>query len=176
MIPAPFDFQKAASLGADYPGALLALDAEIVVQSSSGKRNIIAAEFFVDFYENALEFNELVVEVRIAKSACNQNLCNFKFPNLASIFPIVGCAVALTKNGNECSEVHIGYSGVAPTAFRGFSIESALSGKSLTADSIAVAVDSATEDHDVLSDQSASKEYRRHLAKVFAARALAQLA
>ncbi len=165
-----------ADPAADYPGAIFALDGEIVVQSSDGKRTISAKEFFVDLYTTALEANELIVEIRIPLNAANQNSCYLKFPSPASRFPIVGCAVALHKDGGNCQEVRVGFSGVGNAAFRDSAVENALNGQSVNDQAIANAAAQATDGVDVLEDANASEDYRRHLAKVFAKRALTQLA
>src|SRR5437763_3790608 len=45
----------------------LALDAEMIIASSSGSRVVPAAEFFIDYFTTTLEPGELLVEVRMPK-------------------------------------------------------------------------------------------------------------
>src|SRR2546421_961995 len=52
---------------ADWPAAILALDAEIIAVSAQGKRTIRATDFFVDMLTTALEPNEILREIRIAQ-------------------------------------------------------------------------------------------------------------
>ena len=54
-----------ADPAAEMPACILALGATLVVQSSSGKREIPAEEFFHGLYETARAENELLVELRI---------------------------------------------------------------------------------------------------------------
>src|SRR5438874_2847187 len=54
-----------ADPAADYPAAILALDAEIDVVGPRGKRTIKATSFFVGLLETALAANELLVEIRV---------------------------------------------------------------------------------------------------------------
>ena len=54
-----------ADPAAEMPACILALGATLVVQSSSGKREIPAEEFFHGLYETARTENELLVELRI---------------------------------------------------------------------------------------------------------------
>jgi len=164
-----------ADPSADYPGVILALDAEIVVQSVNGERTIKAIDFFVGLFTTALKPNELIVQIRVPVNAANQNSCYLKFPQPASRFPVVGCAVALEKSGDTCKEARVGFSGVGPAAFRDSGVENALKGQSLSEQSIADAAAQATEGKDVLDDPNASETYRRHLAKVFAKRALTKV-
>src|SRR5205823_3979536 len=56
-----------ADPAADWPAAILALDAEMVAVSSGGERTIKAADFFVDMLTSALEPGEILREIRIPK-------------------------------------------------------------------------------------------------------------
>ena len=57
-----------ADVAADQPGAALALGAVMVAASSSGVREIAAADFFVDTMTSALAPNEILTEMRIPKA------------------------------------------------------------------------------------------------------------
>ncbi len=164
-----------ADPAADYPGVALALDAEFVIRSAQNKRTLKAAEFFVDLYTTALEPNELLVGVRVPVSRMNQNSCYLKFPQPASRFPIVGCAAALEKEADVCKAIRVAFSGVGNVPFRDNAVEQALAGKTIDHQSIADAAAHATEGVEVLDDLHAGQDYRRHLSKVFAKRALARL-
>src|ERR687887_2560421 len=54
-----------ADPAADYPAAILALDAEIDVVGPQGKRTIVADQFFVDLLQTALAPDEILTEVRV---------------------------------------------------------------------------------------------------------------
>ena len=53
---------------ADYPAAVLALDAEIVAQSRSGERVIPATSFFNGMFSTALRNDEILTEVRVPRT------------------------------------------------------------------------------------------------------------
>ena len=53
---------------ADYPAAVLALDAEIVAHSRSGERVIPASKFFDGMFATALRPDEILTEVRVPKT------------------------------------------------------------------------------------------------------------
>ena len=96
-----------------------------------------------------------------------------KFANPASKFAVVGVAawVEVDEHG-MCTGSRVGVTGAATHAFRASNVESALSGKPLDAQTIAVAVANMVDPADLLSDLSASAEYRAHLCSVMAKRAL----
>ena len=159
---------------ADYPGVVLALNATIVVEGSGGERTIEAVDYFTGLWETALGENEILTEVRIPVDSANANSCYLKFPQPASRYPYVGCAVAMDKSGENCSEVRVGFSGVAESAFRDSGVEDAVRGQALKDETIAAASAKAGEGRTVLSDYFVSEEYRRAMAQVYAKRALAQ--
>ena len=160
---------------ADYPGVVLALNATIVAEGSGGERTIEAVDYFTGLWETALGENEILTEVRIPVDSANANSCYLKFPQPASRYPYVGCAVAMDKSGGNCSEVRVGFSGVAESAFRDSGVEDAIRGQALKDETIAAASAKAAEGRTVLSDYFVSEEYRRAMAHVYAKRALPQL-
>ena len=160
---------------ADYPGVVLALNATIVAEGSGGERTIEAVDYFTGLWETALGENEILTEVRIPVDGANANSCYLKFPQPASRYPYVGCAVAMDNSGGNCSEVRVGFSGVAESAFRDSGVEDAIRGQALKDETIATASAKAAEGRTVLSDYFVSEEYRRAMAQVYAKRALTQL-
>jgi len=160
---------------ADYPGVVLALNATIVVQGSRGERTIAVADYFTGLWETALGEDELLTEVRIPTDRANANSCYLKFPQPASRYPFVGCAVAMDSSAGNCSDVRIGFSGVGETAFRDSGVEDALRGNTLNESAIAAASAKAADARSVLSDVFVSEEYRRAMAKVYLKRALTKL-
>ena len=160
---------------ADYPGVVLALNATIVAEGSGGERTIEAVDYFTGLWETALGENEILTEVRIPVDSANANSCYLKFPQPASRYPYVGCAVAMDKSGENCSEVRVGFSGVAESAFRDSGVEDAIRGQALKDETIAAASAKAAEGRTVLSDYFVSEEYRRAMAQVYAKRALTKL-
>lgn len=156
-----------AEPAADYPAAILALGAEIKVRSKEGERVIPADEFFIDLFLTALAPDEIITEVRIP---CAEKSAYVKFPHPASRFAVVGCAVAAAGGA-----VKVAFTGVANAAFRDTGVEEALSGD-LSAESISAAAACAADGQEVLADRFAGAEYRRHLAKVYARKALTAIA
>ncbi|HZS05569.1 MAG TPA: xanthine dehydrogenase family protein subunit M [Blastocatellia bacterium] len=162
-----------ADPAADWPAAMLALGAEIVVRGAEGERVIKAADFFVDMLTTAVEGGELVTEIRIPAPAQPKAAAYLKVPHAASGFAVVGVAAQLTMDGGKCKDVSIGVTGLAPKAYRAKSVEDALRGKALDEAAInAAAAKADAEASDAMEDIHASGEYRRHLTKVYVRRAL----
>jgi aerobic carbon-monoxide dehydrogenase medium subunit len=162
-----------ADPAADWPAAILALDAEVVARSSKGTRTIKASDFFLDLMTSAVESDEIVTEIRIAKPAQPAASVYLKVPQSASGFAVIGVAAQLKVVGGKCEDISIGVTGLAPKAFRAKSVEDALRGKTLDEAAINTASSKAdTEADDAMEDIHASGDYRRHLARVYAKRAV----
>jgi carbon-monoxide dehydrogenase medium subunit len=162
-----------ADPAADYPAAALALGAEVVVRGQKGERVIKAADFFVDMLTSAVQPGEIVTEIRIPAPAQPKAAAYLKVPQSASGFAVVGVAAQITVDGGKCKDVSIGVTGLAPKAFRAKSVEDALRGQPLDEATINAAADKAdAEAADAMEDIHASGEYRRHLTRVYAKRAL----
>ena len=162
-----------ADPSADWPGVLLALNATVRVEGAGGTREIAAADFFTGFFSTALEEGEIVTEIHIPEPVAGSNSSYQKFVQPASRFAIVGCAAAVVINNGLISEARVAFNGVSGEgAFLDEAVSAALVGKAATLETIEAAVAGAAEGIDINEDHYASKTYRRHLAKVYAKRAL----
>lgn len=162
-----------ADPAADYPAAILALDAEIVVQSGSGKRTIPATEFFVDLMQTQVRPGEILTEIHVPVRRSGEGSAYCKFHQPASGFATVGAAarVATSKDG-KIEDIALGMTGVASKAYRASAVEKALRGKNADGELIATACAKAAQGVEPLSDIFASSEYRRAMSGVFAQRAI----
>jgi aerobic carbon-monoxide dehydrogenase medium subunit len=161
-----------ADPSADYPAAMLALDAEIHLAGAKGSRVVKASDFFRGLFTVDLAGEEIIVSVRFTpvKSAAYAKLYQ-----RASHFAIVGVAAALNVSGGKIQTARIGLTGASTHATRLTDVEEALAGKPLSAASIEAAVRQAgAKLEDVNSDLHGSDEYRRAMIPVFTRRALAR--
>ena len=157
----------------DWPAAVIALNAELVVASKNGERSINVDDFFLDLMTTALEPGEILRELRINKSNGRTGQAYMKMHHPASGFAVVGVAANLTLDeGGACKNASIGITGVSSKAYRASAVESALNGGALDEQAIANAAAHATDGIDISGDLFASEIYRRHLAQVYAKRAI----
>jgi aerobic carbon-monoxide dehydrogenase medium subunit len=140
----------------DYPAAVLGLNATV----KTNRREIGADDFFLGMFETALAEDEIIVSVSFPKPA---KAGYMKFPNPASRYAIVGVMVAQTGGG-----VRVAVTGAGPCVYRLPEFEQALASNFSPAalDPLSVSADGLN------SDIHASAEYRAHLVKVMARRAL----
>jgi carbon-monoxide dehydrogenase medium subunit len=157
-----------ADPAADYPAALLALEARIHIVSAHSDRTVAAADFFLDAFTTALEPGELVLEIQVPAQDVTEGWRYEKHAHPASGFAVVGIAARIQKTGGRVTMAHIGVTGLAGRAFRARNAEAILTAGGNAADAAAV----LGEGEDPNSDLYASADYRLHLARVHAARAL----
>lgn len=146
-----------ADPAADWPAAILSLDAEMEIAGTKGRRTVKAGEFFVDLLQTVVAPGEILTAIRIPVTS--RKVAYEKFAQKASGFAICGVAVA---------EGRVGITGVAAKPYRAVAVEQAL------AAGAADAAEKAVENVEVLSDIHASAEFRAHLARVHTRRALAR--
>ncbi|MCI5083306.1 MAG: xanthine dehydrogenase family protein subunit M [Saprospiraceae bacterium] len=161
-----------ADPAADWPALMLATEAHIDLLGPKGERSVAAEDFFTGFYMTDLGEDEIITRIRIPIPPAGTSTSYQKFMQPASRFAIVGCAAMITRTNGTCEQVRVAFTGVSDKPYRAKNIESALTGKSYSAESIEAAITGAAEGVDVMSDHFASEEYRSHLARVYAKRAL----
>jgi len=158
-----------ADPAADYPASLLALEARIRLVSAKTDRTVDAADFFLDPFTTALEAGEIVLEVLVPAEEPKEGFRYEKVPHPASGFAVVGVAVRIKKAGGRISLARVGVTGMGPRAFRALEAEKLLE-SGADAATAAAAVGQGQEAN---SDLYASGDYRRQLARVWGARAIA---
>jgi carbon-monoxide dehydrogenase medium subunit len=163
-----------ADPAADYPAAILALDAEMVAVSSASARAIPAAQFFVDLLTTQIRPGEILTEVRVPAASPRSGAAYCKLPQRASGFALCGVAarVQLDAQG-RIEKAALGVTGVAAKAYRATAVEKAMAGKKPGEKEIAEAARLAAKGVELLGDLHASADYRREMAMVYTRRALA---
>src|SRR6516165_6493290 len=143
---------------ADYPGAVLALGATV----KTNKRSIAADDFFKGLFSTALEDGEIITAVSFpipAKAGYE------KFPHPASRFALTAVFVAKTKAGDvRAAATGASQNGVMRVA----AIEAALKANWGTSALDSVSIPASG----LISDIHGAADYRAHLIKVMAQRAV----
>ena len=141
---------------ADYPAACLALNAII----HTNKRKIPADKFFKGMFETDLKKGELIesIEFEVPEKSGYA-----KFPNPASRYAVVGVYITKLKK-----EIRVAITGAGSCVFRSKELEAALSNNFSSSAIESVNISS----NGLNSDIHASAEYRAHMIKVMAKKAV----
>lgn len=153
-----------ADPAADYPAAILALDATIVAEGPNGQREIPAIEFFTGLLTTALAPDEIITEIQVPHLSARTGTSYVKLANHASGFAIVGVAafISLDSSG-RCTKARIGITGAGPVPARARTVEWGLESYPLDEDIVTAASRHAADGIEFLSDLHASAGYRRRV-------------
>jgi len=164
-----------ADPAADWPAGMIALGAEMVCVGPKGRRTVKVDGWFQGLMATALGEDELLVEIRVPLLPAGSGAAYLKFPHPASRFAVVGVAAAVTldKQGT-CTKASVGVTGAGTKAVRAKGVEAGLTGKKLDAATIEAAAQKAADGVDVQADLQGSVEYKSHLCRVFAKRAVTE--
>jgi carbon-monoxide dehydrogenase medium subunit len=160
----------------DPPSCLLALDASVVLGSTRGERTMPLSEFLVDFFENALEPDELLLEVRVPPLPAGAAGVYSRFLRTAAEHrPLVSVALVAARSGAHCSMARLAVGASTPVPVRVPRAEAYLTGRDVTPAIAAEAADIVAQDIQVMSDSRGSEEYRRAMVRAVVRRAICEL-
>lgn len=152
-----------ADPAADYPTAVTAAEARIVVAGAAGRRTIAAADFFKGFYETALAPGELIVAVEIPPGPAGARVHYEKYALVHGDFAVISVAVMLAMAGGRCAAARITVGACAPTPVRVPAAEAALVGGTLDEASLAEAGARLAQACDPVDDARGSAAFRLKL-------------
>lgn len=162
-----------ADPAADMPATAIALGFELVCEDAKSKRTVKVDDWFQGLMATALKDSELLTQIRIPVWPAGSGAAYLKFPHPASRFAVVGVCAALTLDrSGTCTKAGVGVTGAGTQAVRAKGVEAGLVGKRLDAATIEAAAQKAAEGVDVQADLQGSVEYKSHLCRVFARRAI----
>ncbi len=155
----------------DFTVALLALEAQVTLQSGFGSaRQMPLEEFLASRSRGGLG---LVTAVSFSKPATTDA---FRFRKVSRVKPkgisVMSIAAHLPVSGGRISNARVAYGAMAPTPIRAKGVERALEGKMLDDSSIAAAKHAAAEGTQPATDAIASDWYRREVLPVHLGRLL----
>ncbi len=147
----------------DLPTALLALRADVVLVGPNGRRTVPITEFFLGFFETAMEEGELIVELRVPRTG-DGGWAYEKFTRRENDWPIVSAAAVHLPGG----EVGVAMANMGGVVLRAEATEAALAAGKSIEEAAALAAEGTSPS----ADMHADAEYRSHLARVLVRRAL----
>ncbi len=156
----------------DLPAVAAACDATMVLAGPTGRRTVPAAEFFVDYLTTAMAPDEVLVEVRWPMLGPDWGYRYEKFNRVAQAWAIVGVAALVRRGNGVIAEARIGLTNMGTTPMRADAAEAAMIGAAATEDAIGSATALAANGTTPPTDLGGRADYREHLARVLAKRAV----
>jgi carbon-monoxide dehydrogenase medium subunit len=162
-----------ADPAADLPAVVVALEATMIARGPAGERAIGAEEFFADYLTTTLAANEVLTGIRVPKLGPGWGYRYEKFHRTAQAWAIVGVAVLARRSNGQIAEARIGLANMGPAPVRARAAEAAAAGADASAAALRSAAQRADDGTQPPADLHGAEDYRRHLARVLTARALA---
>lgn len=165
-----------ADYASDPPCVLLALRARAVIDGPGGRRELPLGDFFRDFYETALEPEEILSEIVVPDSSATGKQAYLKYVTRSSEDrPCIGaCAWVDLDETGLCRDLRVTLGAVSNVPQEFPEAENWAAGQRLTPDLINQIAEHYAERIDPLSDLRGSAWYRRQMASVFVRRAILQ--
>jgi CO/xanthine dehydrogenase FAD-binding subunit len=165
-----------ADPAAELPMMLQALDGEVVARGPDGERVIKAADFFRSILTTALTPEEILTEVRLPAMPANAGYAVEEFARRHGDFAIAAVAAVILRQGDRCVTARLATAGTGPVPLRLRAAEAILESKGLGDAAVEEAATVAAGSVEPMTDQNGSAEFRRHLTRVLAGRAVRRAA
>ncbi len=145
---------------------LIALNAQLTLQRGALTRKLALDAFYLGYQSNALQSGEWIRSVEIPLLPGSYRMASYKIAkrhdqDISTVF----AAYVFEMKADHIIQARVAYGGMAATAKRAPLTELALKGKTWCHDTFNQAVDCIEKDFTPLSDQRASDQYRRQVAK-----------
>ncbi|MGE5276073.1 MAG: FAD binding domain-containing protein [Acidobacteriota bacterium] len=159
----------------DHPATMLALGAQVVATGPKGERTIGIEEFFTGLFSTALAPDEILTEIRIPVPPPGSGGAYVKLERKVGDFATAASAAQVTLGENgEVARAGIALTNAGPTPVKAEAAERFLQGKKPDGAAIAEAARLASQAASPEADRRGSVEYKREMARVLTARALAK--
>jgi carbon-monoxide dehydrogenase medium subunit len=162
-----------ADPAADMPAVMIALGATMVTRGPGSERTIDAEQFFADYLTTACGPDEILTGIRVPKLGPGWGYRYEKFHRTAQAWAIVAVAALARRSNGQVAEARIGMANMGSVPVRARAAEAAAAGAEANADALRSAAQHADEGTRPPADLHGAADYRRHLARVLTARALA---
>jgi len=156
----------------DWGSIMLALNAELVAQSSKGERVIPVDGFFQGPFTTTLRPDEVVTAIRMPVPAGSAGGSYHKLERKVGDFATVAATVQIQLDGRKVKTAGIGLTSVSETNLKAKKAEQFLVGKELTDDVIAQAARLAAEESEPKDDIRGTAAYKKDVVRVFVQRGL----
>lgn len=160
----------------DHPAAMLAYGAEIESTSPRGVRTTPIDAFFTGLFENALEADEILTEIRVPTPQPGDGGAYLKLERKVGDYAISAAAVQLRLEDGRVSAARIGLTNVNPVPMRATAAEQAVIGQPISEQTLTAAATAAAEECDPSPDLRGSVAYKRDITGVLVRRAVQRAA
>ncbi|HAT86978.1 MAG TPA: carbon monoxide dehydrogenase [Rhizobiales bacterium] len=158
--------------GNDMPALMQCLDATYIIESTNGKREVKARDFYQGAYFTALETGELITGIRFKAPAQGHGYSYQKLKRKVGDYATAAAAVVLSMSEDNVLDASVALTNLADTPLYVAEAESILTSAPLSPITIKGAVKAAEAIMAPASDGRGSSEYRTRMGGVMVQRAI----
>ena len=160
--------------GNDMPALMMALDGQYVLSGPKGARTVAARAYYNGPYDTAARPGEILAAIRVKAPAAGHGYAYEKLKRKVGDYATAASAVVLTVSGGKIATCAIALTNVADTPLNAAEAAAAVIGTALDKASLAKAAAAAESIASPAADARGSVQYRKKMAGVMTARALAR--
>ncbi len=161
-----------ATPASDLAPALMAHDAEVVVQGTKGTRTEKVSDFYTGYHKTTLRRDEFVARVFVPQPMEGSGEAFLNRVRTHADIAKITVAVMVSVKDNICRQARIGLGAVAPKVVRATTAEAVLCGQVVSRELIQKAAETAVNDTSPITDFRSTREYRLDMTQVLVGRAL----
>ncbi len=164
-----------ADPAAEIPACALALNADIVLQNSGGRRTVPAEKYFIGLYETARLSTEVVVELRFPAARSSDRFGFAELSRRRGDFAIVGIAAAAQLEDNGIRSLRLVIFGCEPIPRVSAAARAMAQGRKIGELPIEEIADAVAAELDPMENAQGDAAAKRQQAYAMAKRVMAQL-
>jgi carbon-monoxide dehydrogenase medium subunit len=162
-----------ADPAADWPAALLALEAEVVATGPNGDRLVPMTELYVAILTTSLAASEILTEIRVPLPKPRSGGAYEKLERKVGDYAVVGVAAQIVlDDAGDIAQAGIGLCNVGSVSIKATAAEAFLAGKPPAPDNINEAARLAMDASDPIEDDRGPVDYKRAMVRELTRRAL----
>ena len=161
-----------ADPSADYPAALVALEAEIEIEGPRGKRKVPVQQFFLGFLTTALDQGELVTGIVLPPGPAKAATRFEKLARVEGDFATASVAVVLSLDTGRVTSARLALGGCGSVPIRSIEAEQSIVGQAPSDTLLKQAGELLAAAADPIDDVRGSAAYRRTIIPGLVARAI----
>lgn len=161
-----------ATPATDVAPAMMAYDAELLIEGPEGERREAVADFYVDYRRSSLRTGEIIKGVSIPAVQPGTGARFINRNRTHGDIAKISVTCLLQMDGDVCKKARIGLGSVAAKAFRAVEAEAVIEGQKVDAELLIHASEVVQENLHPITDFRSTADYRLEVTRVLVERAL----
>jgi carbon-monoxide dehydrogenase medium subunit len=157
----------------DMPPVWIALGAQVLILGPGAERTLAVEDLFAGYYETVLRHDEVIAEIVLPSQRGRRAAYLKCTTRSAEDWPALGLAASLAVTDGTIEEARLALGAATATPVRLRAAEAVLRGAHPDAATLRRAGEAASAEAEIESDDRGSAPYKKHLLRVYLARAVA---